>query len=224
MNNTVLLIETSTECCSAALAQNGEIIAKKATTEPRQHAGKLVPFIKEVLDQANCSIDMCDAVAVSSGPGSYTGLRVGVSAAKGICFGTGIPLISIPTTDVLAWQGNGKADFIVPMIDARRMEVYSAVYSGNTLERITDIQADILDESSHSDILAKGTVLFIGDDVNKFKAVCTNPNAKFETAFPLAEAMAYEATRRLKNRQFEDVAYFEPFYLKEFVPGIAKKK
>lgn len=224
MNKTILLIETSTECCSVAIVQNHHILAKHVTETPKQHAGMLVPFIKDVLEESNCKISDCDAVAVSSGPGSYTGLRVGVSAAKGICFGASIPLISVLTTDILAYQGKGKADYIIPMIDARRMEVYSAVYNGDTLTRESDIEADILNENSHGDILSKGKVLFIGDNVNKFRDVCKSPNALFETAFPLAEAMAEEATKRFEEGQFEDVAYFEPFYLKEFVPGISKKK
>ncbi len=224
MNKTILLIETSTECCSVAITQDCQILASQFTTAPKQHAGMLIPFINEIMEKSGCPISSIDAVAVSSGPGSYTGLRVGVSAAKGICFGASIPLISVPTTDILAYQGKGKADFIIPMIDARRMEVYSALYDGMTLRRESEIEADILDENSHNDTLKRGKVLFIGDNVKKFQEICKDKNALFETAFPLAEAMAEEATRRFDEKQFEDVAYFEPFYLKEFVPGISKKK
>lgn len=224
MKDTILLIETSTECCSAAIARNGMVIGNVVTEDAKQHAAMLAPFIKKVMEESNVTVADLDAVAVSSGPGSYTGLRVGVSTAKGLCFGAGIPLISVPTTDILAFQGKDKADFVVPMIDARRMEVYSATYDGHNLDRINDIQAEILDENSYSDFLDKGTILFIGDDVEKFHKISNNRNALFETAFPQAAAMVFEATKRFKAQQFEDVAYFEPFYLKEFVPGISKKK
>jgi len=218
----IILIETSTEWCSAALLKDGAIAAERIVKESKQHAAITAPFVKEILEEAGISAAQCDAVAVSEGPGSYTGLRVGVSTAKGLCFGSGKPLIGVNTLDILARQGLGKADFIVPMIDARRMEVYCAVYDAQGIRR-TEIEAKILDGESFSDLLAKGKVLFIGDGAEKFSKVCTNANASFEQTCPLASFMAAPALEAYNKKEFEDVAYFEPFYLKEFVAGISQK-
>ena len=159
---------------------------------------------------------------MSEGPGSYTGLRVGVSTAKGLCFGAGKPLIGIDTLKILALQAGEPCDRIVAMIDARRMEVYAATFDcrGNKLDETRPV---ILDESSYRQELDAGTVLFIGTGAEKFRPVCTHPNARFRTCFPLATAMAAPARAALKNKEFEDTAYFEPFYLKEFVAGISRK-
>jgi len=216
------MIETSTEWCSAALLKDGVIAAQRIVKTPKQHASITAPFVKEVLEEAGISVKDCDAVAVSEGPGSYTGLRVGVSTAKGLCFGSGKPLIAVGTLDILAQQGVGRADFIVPMVDARRMEVYCAVYDAKGA-RQNEIEAKVLDEKSFCDLLARGKVLFIGDGAEKFSKVCTNPNAIFEQTCPLAAAMAVPATEAYEKKMFEDVAYFEPFYLKEFVAGISTK-
>lgn len=216
------MLETSTECCSVALSRGTEIIAVRKTDTAKQHASLLAPFVKETLDEAGLRVCDCDAVAVSEGPGSYTGLRVGVSTAKGLCFGSGKPLVAVGTLKILAMQGLGRAEYIVPMIDARRMEVYSAVFDGMGNE-VRGTEATILDGDSFSDILSGHTVLFIGDGAAKFADVCKSPNASFEQCFPLAEAMAAPAVEAYKKKEFKDVAYFEPFYLKEFVAGISKK-
>nr|MCR5408954.1 tRNA (adenosine(37)-N6)-threonylcarbamoyltransferase complex dimerization subunit type 1 TsaB [Bacteroidales bacterium] len=190
------------------------------------------PLVKEVLDAAGLRAQDLDAVCVSKGPGSYTGLRVGVSTAKGICFGANVPLLSVCTLDILASEISPRASLgrndnhnltaIVPMIDARRMEVYTAVYSPAG-ERLTDIEAKVIGPESFAEELAAGPVLFIGDGAMKCKAVLDSPNAIFREAFPLASAMAPLAEKAYKEKQFEDLAYFEPFYLKEFVATLPRK-
>ena len=182
----------------------------------------LGPFIAEILRERGLKAAQLDAVAVSEGPGSYTGLRVGVSTAKGICFGGGIPLIGVDTLEILAWQAEEGFDSIVPMIDARRMEVYCATFDG-VRRRQGPTEALVLDRGSFSGPLDRGRVLFIGDGVAKFEAVCRHPNASFKTCSPIAEAMLQPALSALRKKEFEDTAYFEPFYLKEFVAGISKK-
>ena len=222
---TILLVETSTDCCSAAICKDNTVIAGMKETAPKVHASRLVPMINDILEATSLTMKQIDAVAVSGGPGSYTGLRVGVSTAKGLCFGAGKPLISVDTLDILAAQGaHGKEhpDFIVPFIDARRMEVYCAVYSGDG-SRVSDVEAVILDENSFQSLLERGKVLFIGTGVDKFAAIRPHPNAVFEESFPTAPYMAELAVRAYVQKKFEDVAYFEPFYLKEFKPGISRK-
>ena len=218
----ILMMETSTEWCSVAISSGEKIIARRITETGKQHASLLAPFVDEALKEAGLKASECDAVAVSEGPGSYTGLRVGVSTAKGLCFGAGIPLLAVGTLKVLAMQGAGKADFIVPMIDARRMEVYCAVFTGAGTQK-SDTEARILDASSFSDLLETGKVLFIGDGAAKFSQVCNHPNAIFEQCCPVADAMLLPALEEYKKKEFKDIAYFEPFYLKEFVAGISKK-
>lgn len=218
----ILMMETSTEWCSVAISSGEKIIARRITETGKQHASLLAPFVDEALKEADLKASECDAVAVSEGPGSYTGLRVGVSTAKGLCFGAGIPLLAVGTLKVLAMQGAGKADFIVPMIDARRMEVYCAVFTGDGTQK-SDTEARILDASSFSDLLETGKVLFIGDGAAKFSQVCNHPNAIFEQCCPVADAMLLPALEEYKKKEFKDIAYFEPFYLKEFVAGISKK-
>ncbi|MBO7249602.1 MAG: tRNA (adenosine(37)-N6)-threonylcarbamoyltransferase complex dimerization subunit type 1 TsaB, partial [Bacteroidales bacterium] len=162
-----ILIETSTDACSVALAEGDKIISSDYVQEFKAHARLLVPMIEKILQDASISLKDCSAVAVSEGPGSYTGLRVGVSSAKGICFGANIPLVSVPTLDVLAQMGLEKVTSdnaaIVPMLDARRMEVYTAVYDNNAY-RLSDVRAEILDENSFSDLFDKyDQIIFIGD-------------------------------------------------------------
>ena len=218
----ILMMETSTEWCSVAISSGEKIIARRITETGKQHASLLAPFVDEALKEAGLKASECDAVAVSEGPGSYTGLRVGVSTAKGLCFGAGIPLLAVGTLKVLAMQGAGKADFIVPMIDARRMEVYCAVFTGDGTQK-SDTEARILDASSFTDLLETGKVLFLGDGAAKFSQVCNHPNAIFEQCCPVADAMLLPALEEYKKKEFKDIAYFEPFYLKEFVAGISKK-
>ena len=220
----ILLIETSGPTLSVAIADGGRVLEERVCTEPRMQASLTAPLVKEVLDAAGLRAQDLDAVCVSKGPGSYTGLRVGVSTAKGICFGANVPLLSVCTLDILAGDGRSEpaTTKVVPMIDARRMEVYTAVYSPAG-ERLTDIEAKVIGPESFAEELAAGTVLFIGDGAMKCKAVLDSPNAIFREAFPLASAMAPLAEKAYKEKQFEDLAYFEPFYLKEFVATLPRK-
>ena len=220
----LILIETSTALCSVALAEDGAITAYRESSAPKAHASLTAVFIQEVLDERGIRLDDCDAVCVSMGPGSYTGLRVGVSTAKGLCFGAGKPLIAVGTLDTLVAQAekDDNPEFIVPMIDARRMEVYTAVFKDNV--QTTDTAPMIIDENSFSDLLEQGTVLFIGDGAGKCSDVIRHPNARFCQCNPKASAMLRPAMKAYKEKRFEDVAYFEPFYLKEFVATVSKKK
>ena len=227
----LILIETSTALCSAALAEDGVITSYRESSAPKAHASLTAVFIQEMLEEKGLTIADCDAVCVSKGPGSYTGLRVGVSTAKGLCFGSGKPLIAISTLDILVAQAQipDNLKYIVPMVDARRMEVYAAVYeiagqAGNDVRQITETAPAIIDENSYSDILEKGKVLFIGDGAGKCADVIKHPNATFVQCWPKASAMLAPAMKAYKEKRFEDVAYFEPFYLKEFVATVSKKK
>ena len=235
----LILIETSTALCSAALAENGAIISYRESSAPKAHASLTAVFIQEMLAEKGLNIADCDAICVSMGPGSYTGLRVGVSTAKGLCFGSGKPMIAVGTLDTLVAQAatldqDGTTAetpaYIVPMIDARRMEVYSAVFektegaSESTYRQITETTPVIVDETSFADILEKGKVLFIGDGAGKCADVIKHPNASFIQCWPNAASMLNPAMARYKEKRFEDVAYFEPFYLKEFVATVSKKK
>ena len=227
----LILIETSTALCSAALAEDGVITSYRESSAPKAHASLTAVFIQEMLEEKGLTIADCDAVCVSKGPGSYTGLRVGVSTAKGLCFGSGKPLIAISTLDILVAQAQipDNLKYIVPMVDARRMEVYAAVYeiaaqAGNDVRQITETAPAIIDENSYSDILERGKVLFIGDGAGKCADVIKHPNATFVQCWPKASAMLEPAMKAYKEKRFEDVAYFEPFYLKEFVATVSKKK
>ena len=224
------MIETSTECCSVALSEGAQIVAQRIDETPRRQSAMLAPYIVEVLEEAGLKARDLDAVAVSEGPGSYTGLRVGVSTAKGICFGAGLPLIGVDTLQILACQAempgqarhDGRFDRIISMLDARRMEVYAASFDAEG-NKCGDTAAVILDAASYSQELSAGRVLFIGTGVEKFQNICTHPNAAFQPCFPLAPAMLRPALTALHKKEFKDVAYFEPFYLKEFVAGVTKR-
>ena len=293
----ILLIETSGPTLSVAIADGGHVLAERVCREPRMQASLTAPLVKEVLDAVELSVSDCDAVCVSKGPGSYTGLRVGVSTANGLAFGAGIPLLAVGTLDILAYSAIGTQDilaasvfgigsvkvtepvppeapqgqicgigsvgfsepipkYVVPMIDARRMEVYTAVYgpskaqqtTGERLmngeqpstgkgqlvheqlsdgervgwERLTDVEAKVIGPDSFAEYLAQGPVLFIGDGALKCKDVITHPNAVFRDATPLASAMAPLAEQAFNSGRFEDLAYFEPFYLKDFVAAAPK--
>ena len=222
----LILIETAASMLSTAIVEDGRVICSLESDEPRSQAAMTAPFIRQMLDQTGLKASDCDAVCVSKGPGSYTGLRVGVSTAKGIAFGAGIPLIGIGTLDILAAQGmqEGTFDFIVPMIDARRMEVYTAVYDG-TGKRLTDIAPRIIDTQSFaSEIGPSASVLYIGDAADKCREPLAREGASFLQTFPKAAAMASLATEAYEKKQFEDVAYFEPFYLKDFIATVSQKK
>ncbi len=230
----IINIDTSTKVCSVALVKDGELLLFKEDKTSAQHASLLGVFVSEIMEFARKNNLKPDAVAVGSGPGSYTGLRIGVSEAKGLCFGLGIPLIAVSTlqvllnaatsvkTDILG-AGSG-VDFYCPMLDARRMEVYTAVYDSQS-KIIRNISAEIIDENSFSEFLSKGKVLFFGDGAEKCKPMIQSPNAVFlDDIVPLARYMGLSSEGAYLEACFEDVAYFEPFYLKEFVATIAKNK
>ena len=229
----IILIETSTSLCSAAIAEDGAIVAVRESAGTREHASLTAPFVKEMLDERGLKAQDCDAVCVSMGPGSYTGLRVGVSTAKGLCFGAGIPLLAVDTMEILYQQAidaisgacicpGGEFKYIVPMIDARRMEVYAAVYSAAG-DRLTEIEPQVVTPESFAAQLEEGPVLFIGDGALKCKDVLSSPNAFFQEACPRASAMLRPAEKAFKEGKFQDVAYFEPLYIKQFIAKVSTK-
>jgi len=225
----ILHIETSTTVCSVALSDGEEIIFNKVSYEGPSHAALAGVFTEEALYQMKNNDGALDAVAVSSGPGSYTGLRIGVSLAKGICFGYNVPLLSIPTLEILTHTAILKhtvdsSALYCPMIDARRMEVYSAIYD-SLLSPVRKTMAEIVTEESYSNYLDKTEMCFFGNGAVKCKEIITSPNALFlDDIDPLAQNMVPLAFKAYKAKRFEDAAYFEPFYLKEFQATIAKNK
>ena len=225
----ILNIETSTSVCSVALSADGEIVFEKASFEGPSHAALLGIYVEEALAVLKKKGGKLDAVAVSSGPGSYTGLRIGVSVAKGICFGYGIPLISIPTLELMTIpavkQMEGASDCLYcAMLDARRMEVYAAIYD-SSLRIIRETSADIVDAETYASYLEENRICFFGNGAAKCKAVIHSSNAVFiDDIHPLAVNMVPIAEKAFAAGKFEDVAYFEPFYLKEFQATIAKNK
>ncbi len=261
MQDRIIFIETSTSLTSVALSEEGRIVALKLTDVPRSQASLTAPFIDEMLRERGLRVQDCDAVCVSKGPGSYTGLRVGSSTAKGLCFGADIPLIAIGTLDTLVAQAQDDGlvpegcRYIIPMIDARRMEVYSAVFSPDG-KQLTETAPVIVDETTFAPQLAEGPVLFIGDGALKCRDIIQaglvrsgacigeqertlsgnaplNPspapqspaaNARFVGFCPRADAMLRPAMQAYKEKRFEDTAYFEPFYLKQFVATVSAKK
>ncbi len=221
----ILCIETATKICSVALCHNGNLIEKKESSEEKSHSTLLTVFIQEVLKSAGIKATSLDAVAVSKGPGSYTGLRIGVSAAKGIAYAAEIPLIAVPTAELMYHGGRAKGeyDFYCPMIDARRMEVYTAVYDKNGNE-VKSICAEIIREDTFEEIISKGTVLFFGDGAEKCSSIIKHPSAIFDESFCISsEYMCKPALEAFNKKNFEDVAYFEPFYLKDFIATTPKK-
>ncbi len=216
----ILCIETASTNCSVALGVNGKVVAvKEDYDQGYSHAERLHIFIRDILKDNNLELSNLDAIAISKGPGSYTGLRIGVSAAKGLCFSLNIPLISVPTLTSLAHQIKAEEGFVIPMLDARRMEVYTAVFNAAG-EQLEETSAKILDENSYSEFLEKGKVQFIGSGVTKFKEICNHPNAIFvEDKMPSAKEMVAIATAKNKISDHENVAYFEPYYLKDFMAG-----
>ena len=213
----ILNIETATKNCSVGLSKDGKCIALKELAEQNfSHAEKLHVFIVELLKESNVKFADLDAIAVSQGPGSYTGLRIGVSAAKGLCYALSIPLIAIDTLEVIARKINVESGIIIPMIDARRMEVFSAFFDTN-YTKIRDTKAEVIDTSSYQEI--SEAIHLVGDGAMKFKDILTDSKFRFypEMEFPSATEMAIISYQKFQNNQFEDVAYFEPFYLKDFV-------
>ncbi len=224
----ILNIETATTVCSVSLAKDGKLLSLKEQNGDYSHAENLTLFIEDVLKQAQIKLSKVDAIAVSKGPGSYTGLRIGVSTAKGLCYSLDKPLIAINTLQQMALSqqpatNNQQPVLLCPMLDARRMEVYCAVYDLNGKE-VKETSAEIIDEHSFADILKTNKVIFFGDGSAKCKEIVSkNSNAIFiDDVVPSAKNMIELSEQAYNAKQFEDVAYFEPFYLKDFVAG--KKK
>lgn len=217
----ILCIETATTNCSVALGKNGKLLAlKEDYSKSYSHAERLHTFIEEILKENEVQAKDLSAIAVSKGPGSYTGLRIGVSAAKGLCFALDLPLISVPTLKSFALQVKQEKDgFIIPLLDARRMEVYSAGFTSEN-RQVFDTRAEVLTPDSFSKYLENAAVTFIGNGVEKFRNICDHPNATFiEDKLPSAAEMLILAEEKLQKKKFEDVAYFEPYYLKDFQAG-----
>lgn len=225
----ILNIETSTDVCSVAISDNGQVVFNKEDHSGPNHAVKLGVYVDEALSFIDAHGIPLEAVAVSCGPGSYTGLRIGVCMAKGICYGRDVKLISIPTLELMAVPvllGEHPAEedaLIVPMLDARRMEVYAKVMD-RALKEVRPIQADIVDAETYKEYLDRGTVYFFGNGAEKCMEVINHPNARLVKGIePLAKNMAPLAEKRFVEGKFEDVAYFVPFYLKDFVAKMPKK-
>lgn len=223
----ILNIDTSTSVCSVALAQDENIICLKESNEGLNHSTLLGTYIDEILKENGKNARQLDAIAVSMGPGSYTGLRIGVSMAKGLCFAAEKPLIAVNTLQALAQAVSGKLNedaWYCPMIDARRMEVYTAFFD-RTNRAVADIKAEIIDEHSFTDILSKHKVYFFGNGSDKIKNTLISPNAHYlEGIETSASNMVKLAGQKFTDGQFEDIAYFEPFYLKDFIATTPKNK
>lgn len=215
----ILCLETSTKNCSVSISRNDEVLLVKEIAEDNySHAENLHVFVQEILKAVELNIKDLNAVAVSKGPGSYTGLRIGVSAAKGLCYALNIPLIALDTLTVLAHQKKVASGKIIPMIDARRMEVYTLTFNPN-YEELTDISSKIINENSFSDW--SEDLYFIGDGAEKCQIFLNKCHHHFDLSikFPSAKEMCGLAFEKYQNKSFEDVAYFEPYYLKAFMIG-----
>jgi tRNA threonylcarbamoyladenosine biosynthesis protein TsaB len=230
----ILNIETSTPVCSVAISQDSKIIGILESRKDKSHAAYLAPFIHEIVEKNSIEKSSLDAVAVSRGPGSYTGLRIGVSTAKGITYALNKPLIAVDTLQAMAsglvkklyQEVPGSFDpdtWLCPMIDARRMEVYSAFFDVHFKQQ-REINAEIIDARSFQDILSRRKVLFFGTGAEKCKTILEHPNASFiDHFFPSAEYMIPFSEEKFHRQEFENVAYFEPFYLKNFIATIPRK-
>lgn len=224
----ILNIETATEVCSVALAEKGKLLSIRESVSGYTHSENITVFINEVVREAGVSLNNIDAVAVSKGPGSYTGLRIGVSTAKGLCFALDKPLLAVNT--LLSLTNNfltrnpklESRNLLCPMLDARRMEVYCALYD-STLYDVVQTAAVIVEKNSFADFLKTNTVYFFGNGAAKCKSVLQHPNAVFvEDVYPSASAMIPLSEKLFSENKFEDTAYFDPFYLKDFVAVKAK--
>lgn len=224
----ILGLETSTKICSVAISDGNNLLACKEEGGEYSHSEKLTVFIHEVLKKAGIKIENIDAVAVSKGPGSYTGLRIGVSVAKGLCYALNKPLIAVDTLQAMALKMQKTEDYEIycPMIDARRMEVYTALY-GKENKLIEAVSAKIIDENSFSGYLKNNNVIFFGDGAEKCKEILMSTNtsnAIFSSkGLPSAQFINEIAQQKLLNNETEDVAYFEPYYLKDFIATTPKK-
>lgn len=224
----ILFIESATSVCSVSLIDNNfNILSKFEDTEGNNHSEFLTYYIDKSIKKANLKPKDLSAVAVSEGPGSYTGLRIGVSAAKGLCYALNIPLIAISTLKSMAYGELDKVDdntLLCPMIDARRMEVYTTLFN-NKMEQIIEIEPKIIDENSFKEYLDNKKIIFFGDGAEKCKKIITSKNAIFDDNFILSSTfMKIPAFEKFNNKEFENVAYFEPFYLKEFKAVKSKVK
>ncbi|MGE5419590.1 MAG: tRNA (adenosine(37)-N6)-threonylcarbamoyltransferase complex dimerization subunit type 1 TsaB [Chloroflexota bacterium] len=224
----ILCLETATTLCSVALCNADGVVASRESRDLKSHASLLTVFTMEVLDEAGIKPSGLEAVAVSKGPGSYTGLRIGVSAAKGISFGASVPLIGIETTRAMfigmqEKTGSARDLLFCPVLDARRMEVYYAIYDSDG-KTISEIKAEIINEESFSAIAGKKRLIIFGDGASKLKQVVKSDNVVFDEGFRMSAAhLAKPAFEALRKKEFEDVAYFEPLYLKDFIATISKK-
>lgn len=225
MDSFILNIETTTKNCSVSLSKSGKLIALKEINDGGySHAENLHPFIDLLLQETQLDYKDLAAIAVSKGPGSYTGLRIGVSAAKGLCFALEIPLISMDTLEALSHKVHTDSGVIIPILDARRMEVYQAVFSCKH-KAITATEAVVVDKDTYNALLIRGNVTFIGDAVEKVKGILEHPNAIFiDNEFPSAREMTSLSYQKFQQNDFEDVAYFEPYYLKDFIAVKSTKK
>ena len=223
----ILCLETATPVCSVALNESCCTIALRESEKQNAHSEKITNFIREVMETAGIGYSQLDAVAVSQGPGSYTGLRIGVSTAKGICYAADLPLMAIDTLVAMAYGMKAKLgtqladnDLLVPMIDARRMEVYASVFDAN-LQKVNNTAALVIDENSFADLRKDHHLWLFGDGAPKLKQLFENqPNITIVDGFkPSAAYMLPLADKALREQRFVDVAYFEPFYLKDFIAG-----
>jgi tRNA threonylcarbamoyladenosine biosynthesis protein TsaB len=226
--NLILQLETATAMCSVALAADGELLALKELNERNIHASQITLFIDEVMKVAGASYKELDAISISKGPGSYTGLRIGVSTAKGLCYALDVPLISVNTLEAMAsgllhqHPEVTPGTLLCPMIDARRMEVYTAVYD-TQLNQVEGVTAKILDETTFEEYLAARPMLFFGDGAGKSQALYSaHPNYKFIEFENSAAHLSAISLQKFIKGQTENMAYFEPFYLKDFIPGPPK--
>lgn len=221
----ILHIETSSKNCSVAISDGEKILSLcEEVSENYKQSESLHTYVEWALEGAKLTLKDIEAVSLGKGPGSYTGLRIGASSAKGFCYGLQIPLIATNSLETMIEPFlNKEYDFIIPVIDARRMEVYSAVFDGNSGVMMTETEAKILDENSYQEYQDK-KILFVGDGAKKAKEILQLENAEFnETVYPSAKYLIKKAVEKYNRQEFEDVAYFEPFYLKDF-QGVKKKK
>ena len=222
---TILHLETATKQCSVALARKGKLLAsRRLLNDSFSHSEKLHTFINEVLEETSTAPDQLDAIAVSKGPGSYTGLRIGVAAAKGLCFALDLPLIALNSLEILIQSVVEPTDFILPMLDARRMEVYTAVFDGDK-KWVQETAALVIDSRSFLEIAQEKKVVVVGDGAKKFQALKPQIQADFPElpSHPEAKEMIEMAWAKFNAQDFESLAYFEPFYLKEFQTTPPKK-
>ena len=230
----ILLLDTATEVCSVALSENGRVVAYQEENSGFRHSELLTLFIGELLNDKGWLFEQLDAVSVSRGPGSYTGLRIGVSVAKGLCYGLNLPLIAVSSIDSMAHhmaqllmerKDPDPSDILLcPMIDARRMEVFTALYNREG-SPLTEVKAEIIHDDSFSEELGTGKVYFFGNGANKCREKIKHPNARFEDDIHAsARFMSKIATENYHKKKFENLAYFEPFYLKDFIATIPKNK